>query len=128
MIAALLGLIFVALDLGIALFYIIAGWKILTKAGQPGWGILIPIYNMYLWVKVAGRPGWWLILLFVPIVNFVISIILALDVAKAFGKSGAWGFFLLFLFGFIGIPILGYGSAVYLPAAPAAVPAAAPAV
>ena len=113
MIAALIGLIFFAIYLGIALFFIIAGWKIFVKAGQPGWGILIPFYNLYLWVKIAGKPGWWLLLYLIPIVNIVIGIIVALDVAKAFGKSGAFGFFLLFLFSFIGVPILGYGSAVY---------------
>ncbi len=117
MTAALLALIPAVLSLGIALFIIIAAWKIFTKAGQPGWGIFIPIYNVYLWVKIAGRPGWWVLLFFIPLVNFVVAIIVSLDVAKAFGKSGAFGFFLLFLFGIIGVPILGYGSAVYTPPA-----------
>ncbi len=125
MIAALIGLILFVVYLGIALFFIIAGWKLFVKAGQPGWGIIIPIYNLYLWLKIAGRPGWWLLLCLIPLVNFVILILVSLDVAKAFGKSGAWGFFLLFLFGFIGIPILGYGSAVYAPAGTAAAPAPA---
>jgi hypothetical protein len=113
MIAALAGLVLVVLYLGIALFFIIAGWKLFVKAGQPGWGVLIPIYNLYLWVRIAGKPGWWLLLYLIPVVNIVIAIMVALDIAKAFGKSGAFGFFLLCLFSFIGIPILGYGSAVY---------------
>ena len=102
-----------ALYLGVALFYVIAYWKIFTKAGKPGWGIFIPIYNLYLWVKIAGRPGWWVLLCFIPIVNFVIAIIVMIDVAKAFGKSTLWGVFMLFLLSFIGIPILGYGKAAY---------------
>jgi hypothetical protein len=118
MIPGLIGLIVAVLYLGIALFFIIAAWKIFAKAGQPGWGIFVPFYNVYLWIKIAGRPGWWLLLFLIPFVNVVIAIIVALDVAKAFGKSGAFGFFLLFLFGFIGVPILGFGSAVYT--APAA--------
>lgn len=121
MIAILAGLVCFALCLGIALFFIIAAWKVYAKAGKPGWGIFIPFYNVYLWIKIAGRPGWWLVLYLIPIVDIVIAIILAVEVAKAFGKSGAFGFFLIFLFGFIGIPILGYGSAVYTPpAGPAA--------
>jgi len=118
-------LILGALYLGIALFYIIAAWKIYAKAGQPGWGIFIPFYNAYLWIKIAGKPGWWLLLCFIPLVNIVIGIILAIDVAKNFGKSTAFGVFLLVIFGFIGIPILGYGSAVYVPPAPAPMPAPA---
>jgi len=127
MIALLVGLILFALYLGIALFFIIAAWKVFAKAGQPGWGIFIPFYNAYLWVKIAGKPGWWLLLLFIPLVNIVISFILAIDVAKNFGKSTAFGVFLVAIFGIIGIPILGYGKAVYAPlvaTAPAPAPAA----
>ncbi len=32
--------------LAIAVVMIAAYWKIFTKAGQPGWGVLIPIYNV----------------------------------------------------------------------------------
>jgi len=125
MIAMLFGLVLVALYLAVALFFIIAAWKLFVKAGKPGWGIFIPIYNLYLWVKIAGRSGWWVLLFLIPFVNIVIGIIVAIDVAKAFGKSGVWGFFLLFLLTYIGIAILGYGKAVYTP--PAAPPAPAPA-
>lgn len=115
--AVLAILTIVGIELLIALFLvIIPGWRMLSKAGLPGWGIIIPIYNFYLWCKMAGRPGWWLLLMLIPVVNIVIAIILALDIAKRFGKSGAWGFFLLGLFSFIGIPILGYGKATYTPA------------
>ncbi|HTT57272.1 MAG TPA: DUF5684 domain-containing protein [Opitutaceae bacterium] len=128
MIAMLFGLVLVALYLAVALFFIIAAWKVFTKAGKPGWGIFIPIYNLYLWVKIAGRSGWWVLLFLIPFVNIVIGIIVAIDVAKAFGKSGVWGFFLLFLLTYIGIAILGYGKAVYTPPGPpAAPPAPAPA-
>jgi hypothetical protein len=104
--SAIGGLIFAVL--------VIAGlWAVFSKAGKPGWAAIIPFYNIYVWLKVAGRPGWWLILMFIPIVNFVISIIVSLDIAKAFGKGGAFGFFMLWLLGFIGYPILGFGSAQY---------------
>jgi len=113
MIALLFGLVLFALYIGILLFYIIACWKIFTKAGQPGWGCIVPFYNIYLWLKIAGKPGWWLILYCIPLVNIVIAIIVILAVGKAFGKSTAFSIFLLMIFSFIGIPMLGYGSAVY---------------
>src|SRR5215471_19804782 len=62
-------------------------WKVFTKAGQPGWAAIIPIVNLYFLCKVAGRPGWWVILFFIPIVSLVISIMVWLDTAKAFGKG-----------------------------------------
>ncbi|UCF98315.1 MAG: hypothetical protein JSV89_01985 [Spirochaetaceae bacterium] len=92
---------------------IIAGWKVFVKAGKPGWAIIIPIYNIVVLCQVAGKPGWWVILYLIPIVNIVIAIIVAVNLAKAFGKSGAFGFFLLFLFYIIGWFILGYGKAEY---------------
>ena len=69
----------------VAVIMIAAMWKIFTKAGQPGWASLIPIYNIYILCKIVGRPGWWVILMFIPFVNFVIGIILCIDLAKSFG-------------------------------------------
>lgn len=118
-------MIVLILYLVVLVLIIAAAWKVFVKAGQPGWGIFIPIYNAYLWVKIAGRPGWWTILCFIPFVNIVIAFILGIDVAKAFGKSAAFGVCLIVILGFIGIPILGFGDAVYK--APGAAPAPAPA-
>ena len=97
----------------VGLVAIIGMWKVFEKAGQPGWGALIPIYNIYLLLKIAGRPSWWLILYLIPFVNFVALIIVSLDVAKAFGKSATFGIFGLVLFSFIGYPVLGFGDATY---------------
>lgn len=101
-------------------------WKTFAKAGQPGWASIIPFYNSYVMMKVAGRPGWWFLLLFVPFVNFVVVIIVSLDIAKAFGKSAVWGFFMLIVFNVIGYVILGFGDAQYQLASPAPVTPAEP--
>ncbi|MBN2029590.1 signal peptidase I [bacterium] len=94
------------------LFYIIVMWKVFVKAGQPGWGILIPIYNVYLILKIAKRPGWWLILYLIPVVNLIIAIMIQFDIAKNFKKGVGFGFGLLLL-GFIFYPILAFGDAKY---------------
>lgn len=88
-------------------------WRVYTKANRPGWAAIIPIYNIYVQLKIVGRPGWWLILYFIPIVNFIVQIIVALDTAKVFGKSPAFGIFGLLIFSFIGYPILAFGDAKY---------------
>jgi hypothetical protein len=98
--------------LAITLFAIVSMWKVFEKAGQPGWGILIPIYNIYLFLVIAGKPGWWIILYFIPFVNFVIGIIVSIDIAKNFGKDAAFGIGLAFL-GIIFYPILAFGDAQY---------------
>ncbi len=92
---------------------VIAGmWKVYTKAGQPGWGVLIPIYNVYLMCVIAGRPGWWTILFFIPIVSVIASIIVTYDISRRFG--GGIGMMLgLLVLPFIFYPVLGFGSAKY---------------
>jgi hypothetical protein len=87
---------------------------VFEKAGQPGWAVLIPIFNAYIILKIAGRPGWWLLLWLIPIVNVVISAIVAIDVAKSFGKSAVFGFVVIFLLCGFGYLILGFGSARYV--------------
>ena len=63
-------------------------------------------------LKIAGKPGWWLILFFVPIVNIVIGIIAMVGLAANFGKGGGFVVGLLFL-PFVFYPILAFGSAEY---------------
>lgn len=106
------GILLLIIAIAISLFVIISMWKVFVKAGQPGWGVLIPIYNVYLMLQIAGRPGWWLILFLIPFVNFIVGIIVDIDIAKNFGKDAAFGLGLFFL-GFIFYPILAFGSATY---------------
>jgi hypothetical protein len=110
------------ISLLIGLLIIVAMWKVFTKAGQPGWASIIPIYNLYIWCKIVGRPWWWILLMLIPFVNFIILIILCIDTAKRFGKGAGFGIGLALL-GIIFWPILGFGSAQYQgPAAAAATP------
>jgi hypothetical protein len=110
----------------VALLLIVAMWKVFTKAGQPGWASIIPIYNIYIWCKIVGRPWWWILLMLIPFVNFIICIILCIDLAKSFGKGVGFGIGLALL-GIIFFPILGFGSAQYQgPAAGGLTPRTAP--
>ena len=97
----------------IAILMIAAMWKVFSKAGQPGWAAIIPIFNIYIMCKIAGRPGWWVLLMFIPLVNFIIAIILSIDIAKSFGYGVGFGLGLAFL-GLIFWPILGFGGATYV--------------
>ncbi len=113
-VAGFIGLLFVVVA-------IVSLWKIFTKAGQPGWASIIPIYNAYILCKIAGKPGWWVILFLIPLVNFVIAIIVFIGLAQAFGKSAGFGIGLALL-GIIFLPILAFGDARYQGATPPALP------
>ena len=99
--------------LAFTILMLAAWWKIFTKAGQPGWACIIPIYNLYILIKIAGKPGWWIVLFLIPVVNFVIAIIVHIGVANNFGKSALFGLGLAFL-PFIFYLILAFGDAQYI--------------
>ena len=98
--------------IAVVVIMIVAMWKVFTKAGQPGWATLIPIYNCYVMLKIASMPGWFIILMFIPIVNLVIGIMATIALAAKFGKSFGFAIGMLFL-PFIFFPILAFGNAQY---------------
>lgn len=109
---AIVGCMFLLVYLALIVVVIAGMWKMFAKAGQPGWAAIVPIYNIYIWCKIVGRPGWWVLLLLIPIVSIIFAIILCVDLAKAFGKGVGFAIGIIFL-GFIFIPILGFGKAQY---------------
>lgn len=108
-----LGLGFIIFILAIVVFLIAAMWKVFEKAGQPGWAAIVPIYNMYILLKIVGKPGWWLLLFLIPLVNYVFIIWTYNMLSKSFGKDEGFTVGLVLL-GFVFLPILGFGSAQYL--------------
>ncbi len=75
--------------------------KIADKLEIPNsWLAWIPIAQIWVMVRAAGKPGWWLILFFIPLVNFVIGLIVFFSIPTSLNKSSLYG---LLLF----VPILG---------------------
>ena len=60
----------------------------------------IPIANIVLMCRIAGKSGWWTLLVLIPLVNIVVGVVIWIGIARARGKSPA----LLFLFL---IPVVG---------------------
>lgn len=98
--------------LALVVLMLVSMWKIFTKAGEPGWASLIPIYNTCVLFKIAGKPMWWVLLLIIPIVNLVIVIIALVGLATKFGKGGGYAVGLIFL-PIIFYPMLAFGDAEY---------------
>jgi hypothetical protein len=98
----------------------IGWWMAFQKAGEEGWKALIPIWNVIVILKIVGREWWWILLMLIPIVGFIVWIIVALDLAKSFGRGVGFGIGLI-VFPYIWSLILGFGSDAYKgPAAKAA--------
>lgn len=92
---------------------LISMWVVFDKAGEPGWAILVPIYNTMVLARIGGNPEWLGIVCalspFVPVIgsvlNLILFIYLSIGAAKAFGKGTLFGLGLVFL-PFIFYPIL----------------------
>jgi hypothetical protein len=77
----------------------------------------VPIYNLYVLLQVVGRPGWWIVLYLIPVVDIVIAIIVWSDLAKSFRRGVGFTVGLVFL-SWIFLGILWMGDSRY--AGPAA--------
>ena len=113
----IVALFIMLLYLAFIVFLIAGMWKTFEKANQPGWGCIIPIYNMVLLIKISGKPLWWIILMVIPLINLIPSILVPLGVAKSFRKGTGFGIGLMFL-PIIFYPILGFGDSEYDPDVP----------
>ena len=109
---AAIGFGFMLVMLAFALLMVASAWKVFTKAGEPGWACLVPIYNMIVLLKIAGKPAWWFILMLIPLVNLIVAIMVSISLAERFGKGTGFGLGLAFLSP-IFYPILAFGDARY---------------
>lgn len=109
-----IGVAFVLVYLALVILMIIARWKVNAKAGQPGWACLIPFYNLYVELRVAGMSPLWLLALLACGVGYLIPwVICQVKTAQRFGKDIGFGLGLIFLH-LIFLLILGFGSAQYI--------------
>jgi hypothetical protein len=98
--------------LAIMVLMIAALWKVFEKAGEPGWAAIVPIYNLVVLLKIAGKPAWWVILMLIPFVNLIVGIIAMVAFAQAYGKGVGFALGLLIL-PIIFLPILAWGDSRY---------------
>lgn len=97
-------IILLIVRLGVTIGY----WKLFEKAGVEGWRSLIPIYSEYYVIRILGKPVWWMLYLFIPILNIFTYFVLLFDLLKCFGKDSLFNQFLLLFGFFIYLPYLGF--------------------
>jgi hypothetical protein len=101
--------------LAIMVFMIVSWWIVFKKAGQPGWAILIPIFNFLVILRVAEKPWWWvfaILLAIIPIVGpilfLVVWILICNAISKNFGQGAGFTVGLVLL-SVVFVPILAFG-------------------
>lgn len=87
--------------------------KIFKKAGLPGRGILIPVYNIVLMFKLGGMSGRWTLSILFPPLLLVMMIINIFKITEKFGKHWTFGLGILFV-KIVFIPILAFDGSKYL--------------
>lgn len=92
---------------------IAAMWRVFSKAGKAGWLAIIPIVNIFVLIDIAGKPMWWIILFFIPFVNFIAMILILHGVSENFGHGAGFTLGLIFLSPIFWL-ILGFGDSEYV--------------
>jgi hypothetical protein len=103
---------YLILFLLLVLLAIVSTWVIFERAGHSGLKSLIPIYNIYILMLISGKPGWWLLLMFIPLVGAVFYLLAMLALAERFGRGALFGLGLFFLPMFF-LPVLAFGGSKY---------------
>lgn len=62
-------------------------WRLYVKAGKKAWQALIPLYNAIVLMEIIRRPKWWVILLFIPIINLMMFPVIWVETLRSFGKT-----------------------------------------
>jgi hypothetical protein len=93
--AVLAGVFFVIGAVIVLVTYVYMSFCLQTIAkktnAENAWLAWIPIANIILMLSIARKPAWWILLMFVPLVNIVIAVIVWMEIAKARSKPEWWG-------------------------------------
>ncbi len=71
----------------IQVVHFLGTWKLYVKAGRKAWEAIVPIYNAVILMKIINRPWWWVILLFIPVINVIMLPVIWVETIRSFGKN-----------------------------------------
>jgi signal peptidase I len=62
-------------------------WKLYAKAGEKSWSAFVPVYNAYVLMRIINREWWLVFLLFLPVINIIMFVVIWVEIARSFGKN-----------------------------------------
>ena len=83
-------------------------WKVFEKTGVPTWAALIPFYSEFQVMKLVGKSPWWIIYLFIPIINIFAYYILIFDLLRCLGKESLLSQIITIFAFFIYLPVVAF--------------------
>ena len=81
----------------IQVIHFLGTWKLYVKAGRKAWEAAIPVYNAIVLMQIINRPKWWVILLFIPIINLLMFPVVWVETIRSFGKNKLFDTWLVIL-------------------------------
>lgn len=81
----------------VQIVHFLGTWKLYEAAGRKKWEAAVPVYNAIVLMKIIGRPSWWTILLFIPIINLIIFPVVWVETLRSFGKRSGLDIFLVLI-------------------------------
>lgn len=73
--------------LAVQVIHFLGTWKLYVKAGRKAWEAAVPVYNAIVLMQIINRPKWWVVLLFIPIVNLIMFPVVWVETLRSFGKN-----------------------------------------
>ena len=104
--------------IAIGVLQIVSMWRLYWKAGEAGWGAIVPFYNTYLLDKIVWGSGWWFLTLLMPFGGIVMLFATYIKIARCYGKGTGFGIGILLL-PVIFLAILAFGESKYTGIRPA---------
>lgn len=71
----------------IQVIHFLGTWKLYVKAGRKAWEAAVPVYNAIVLMQIIRRPKWWVILLFIPIINLLMFPVIWVETIRSYGKN-----------------------------------------
>ena len=92
----------------IAIGYLVGLYGFFRKAGEDGWKALVPGLRVLVWTRLTGKPSWWVVLSFIPIVNLFIYADLLGQTSDSMRRYAFWEHVAMIAFGWIWLPYTGF--------------------
>jgi signal peptidase I len=78
----------------VQIIHFLGTWKLYEAAGRKRWEAAVPVYNSIVLMKIIGRPTWWTLLLFIPIINLIMFPVVWVETLRSFEKRTSLDTFL----------------------------------
>lgn len=85
----------------------IAMGRLFEKAGFSGWYCIVPVYNIIIFLRIVGRPGWHILLFLIPVYNIYLLFKVHFELVQSFGRHDILDYVLLVVFNIFYIMNLG---------------------